>query len=175
TFHSPPSSAYSALPILFSASAACQRTCSLPALRTAASAVMRGGVLSIQNGLLSMRAVKASDGGLAGASEAVTRMRYSPSAKAVESHDRYFSVILSRSGFHSLSLTPRISTVNTMASPLGSTACHRAPMKPLANCMAGVLVVASSVSAAATGRLPIGGSDSDGCAGVSAGDEGGKR
>src|SRR5439155_508406 len=83
---SPPSREYSALAILFSASAACQRTCSLPPLRVAVRAVIFGGVLSIINTGLSFWVVSASAGGLLGASDAVIRRRYSPSGKAVESH-----------------------------------------------------------------------------------------
>ena len=98
-----------------------------------------GGVLSIQNGLLSSRAVSASAGGLPGASDAVTRMRYSPSGKAVESQERYCSGTLSFSSFHSVSPVPRISTVNTSGSPFGSDADQRAPRKPFANCIDGVL------------------------------------
>src|SRR5262245_5626828 len=105
--HSPPSSEYSALAIMFNASAARQRTCSLPALRVAVSPVILGGVLSIRNGELSVLDDSASDGGFPGASVTVMRRRYSPSANAVESHERYFSLILSFSGFHSVSWMPR--------------------------------------------------------------------
>src|ERR1017187_4527166 len=100
TFHSPPSSEYSALAILLSASAACHFTCSLPPARAEESAAIFGGVLSIQNGLPSMRAVRASAGGLPGASDAVTRTRYSPSGQAVESQEKERSATLSLSSFH---------------------------------------------------------------------------
>src|SRR5262249_2546354 len=120
---------YSHLAILFSASAACQRT----AERVALILVIRGGVLSMINGLLSMRAVSASPGGLPGASLAVIRTRYSPSGNAVESNEEERSFTLSLSGFHSVSLTPLISTVKTRLSPFGSLADQRTPVQPLAN------------------------------------------
>src|SRR5262249_29390256 len=103
-----------------------------PPDRVAVSPVIFGGVLSIQNGTLSIRAVSASPGGFPGASLAVTRSRYSPSGNAVESHERYFSLTLSLSSFHSLSFAPLISTVKIKASPLGSLAAHRAPTQPFA-------------------------------------------
>src|SRR5689334_3271155 len=146
--------------MLFSASAACQRTSSLPPFRAALRPVIFGGVLSIQNGLLSMRAVRASAGGLPGASLAVTRKRYSPSGNAVESHETYFSLTLSLSIFHSVSFAPLISTANTSGSPFGSDAAQRAPIQPLAYCIAGVRSLPAPVDAAA--RLPIGGSESVG-------------
>src|SRR5437879_1666261 len=146
--------------MLFNASAACHFTCTLAPIRTPTSPLIRGGVLSIQNGLLSRCAVSASVGGLPGASDAVTRIRYSPSGKAVESHERYFSVTLSLSSFHSVSLTPRISTVNISGSPLGSCADQRAPTKPLAACIAGVVSRVICGPPLVVECLPSGGSDS---------------
>ena len=93
------------------ASAACQCTAILFAAALAARPVMAGGVLSMVNGSLTSLPVRAWSGGFAGASDAVTRMRYSPSGNAVESQLRRFSETLSLSGFHSVSSSPLISIV----------------------------------------------------------------
>src|SRR5262245_1848950 len=163
--------------MLLRASAACHLTCNLLPLRTAVRPVSRGGVLSIRNGALSVRVASASAGGLPGASETVTRSRYSPSAKAEESHEKYFSVNFSFSSFHSDSLTPRISTLKIIGSPFGSFATQRAPRYPFAKSIEGVVVTVSTPKAGGVGALrrPIGGRLNVGVEGAPPDEAAGKR
>src|ERR1700693_2805175 len=111
-----------------SASAALQVACSLPPYWLAPRPEIRGGVLSIGNGSLTMDLESASAGGFPGRSDAVTRRRYSPSGNAVESQLQYFSLSFSLSSFQLVSCAPRISTVKIRPSPLSSEAAQRAPV-----------------------------------------------
>src|SRR5262249_2559831 len=131
-------------------SAAFQRTLRPAPLRAARRPEMRGGVLSTRKTSLSSCVVSACSGGFDGKSDAVMRKRYSPSGKAVESQLRYFSRTLSLSSFQAVSLTPRMWTLYVRVSPFSSAAFQRAPREPLAQDMAGVVVV--SVAPAAAGR-----------------------
>src|ERR1017187_5846295 len=144
--------------MLLSASAALQVACSLPPDGLAARLAIRGGVLSIRNGSLTIEVESASAGGLPGRSDAVTRMRYSPSGNAVESQLQYFSFSLSLRSFQFVSCTPRISTVKIRLSPLSSVAAQRAPVKPLAYCMEGAPKSSDRDDPELEAGLPIGGS-----------------
>src|ERR1017187_8307757 len=163
---SPPSSEYSAFLMSLSASAALQVACSLPPDSLAARLAIRGGVLSIRNGSLTIEVESASAGGLPGRSDAVTRKRYSPSGNAVESQLQYFSLTLSLRSFQFVSCTPRISTVKIRLSPFSSEAAQRAPVKPLAYCMEGVPESSNGDAPGLEAGLPIGGSVSV-CEGMS--------
>ena len=118
---------------------------------------MRGGVLSIRNGSLTIAVESASAGGLPGRSDAVTRMRYSPSGNAVESQLQYFSrqLVLKQLPV-GLMRAADLDGVD-QASPLSSEAAQRAPTKPLAYCMEGVPGSSKSGRPKLDGGFPIGG------------------
>src|SRR5579872_280699 len=95
--------------MMLRASWACHFTSIPEGLDVAERPLICGGVLSIRKGSLTRLAVRASPGGLLGASDAVMRTSYSPSGNAVLSQLYVLSRRSSFRSFHALSPLPRIS------------------------------------------------------------------
>jgi hypothetical protein len=125
------------LAMLLSASAACQRTSSLPPLRVALSPVMRGGVLSM------VKAVAHQLPGqrIGGRIRRRVGSRHAEAVIAVRKGRRIPRKVLLRelllSGFHSVSADAADLDRVDQASPFGSDASQRAPIHPLAHCIDG--------------------------------------